>query len=298
MVVIIDGNEVAGKIEAEIKEGVDRLKEKGYTPGLATILVGENDASKSYVRMKRRACKRLGINKVGDGSKPLRLPAETTQDELVARINEFNERDDVHGILVQLPLPPHISEFDIMDAVDPRKDVDGFSAETIADICRGDEVYLPPCTPYGAIELLKHYDIGIQGKDVVIVGRSNIVGTPLANLLRRKEYSATVTVCHSRTKDLPSQTRRADILVAAIGRPDYVTPDMVKEGAVVIDVGSNKVEDASQKNGYRWCGDVDFDAVKDKCSYITPSPGGVGPMTIAILMQNTYKSALRFYGVE
>ncbi|MFC1741303.1 bifunctional 5,10-methylenetetrahydrofolate dehydrogenase/5,10-methenyltetrahydrofolate cyclohydrolase [Nanoarchaeota archaeon] len=296
MVTIIDGKAVAKGIRKAIKAGTKRLKEEqDITPGLVTILVGEDPGSATYVRMKKKTAKRLGFysgNVSEDKEDDVKFPADIPHDELKKIIEGHNDNDRIHGILVQLPLPKQIDTYDIMDAVNPSKDVDGFSAKTTTDICRGDEVYLPPCTPQGVIELLKAYEIETQGQHVVVLGRSNIVGRPLANLLSRKEYSATVTVCHSRTKDLEYHCRQADILVAAIGMPKFVGPTMVKEGAVVIDVGTNRLEDDSL------CGDVDFDEVQHMCSHITPSPGGVGPMTIAMLMKNTYNAAVGIHGLR
>ncbi|MHC4292841.1 MAG: bifunctional methylenetetrahydrofolate dehydrogenase/methenyltetrahydrofolate cyclohydrolase FolD [Planctomycetota bacterium] len=286
---IIDGKKIAQQMREELKEEVEELKVKGIIPGLGVILVGEDPASQSYVRSKERACEKIGIY-----SDDNRLPAETTQDELLNLIKKMNSDDKIHGILVQLPLPEQIDEQAVLLAVDPSKDVDGFHPVNIGKMVAGQEAFLP-CTPHGIIQLLIKSDVTIEGSHSVIVGRSNIVGKPLANLLIQKTPTgnSTVTVCHTRTKNISHHTLQADILVAAAGRPDTITAEMVKEGAVVIDVGVNRVEDASKEKGYRLVGDVDFEAVKEKASLITPVPGGVGPMTITMLLYNTVESAKR-----
>jgi methylenetetrahydrofolate dehydrogenase (NADP+)/methenyltetrahydrofolate cyclohydrolase len=291
---IIDGKQVAADMRVELKEQVTKLKEKGIVPGLGVILVGEDPASKSYVTAKERACEDIGI--YSDNN---RLPAETSQEELIALVEKMNNDPKINGILVQLPLPKGLNEAEVLLAIDPAKDVDGFHPVNVGKMVVGEKAFLP-CTPHGVIQLLKRSGVTIEGSEVVIVGRSNIVGKPLANMLIQKKpnANATVTVCHTRTKDLTYHTKRADIIIAAAGRPNTVTADMVKEGVVVIDVGVNRVEDATKKRGYRLVGDVDFEAVKEKASFITPVPGGVGPMTITMLLYNTVESAKKAAGIE
>lgn len=291
---IIDGKQVAADMRAELKEEVAELKEKGIVPGLGVILVGEDPASKSYVTAKERACEEIGIY-----SDDNRLPEDATQEELMAVVERMNKDPKINGILVQLPLPKHLNEAEVLLAIDPDKDVDGFHPMNVGKMIVGEKAFLP-CTPHGVIQLLIRSGATIEGANVVIVGRSNIVGKPLANMLiqKSKTGNATVTVCHTRTKDLADQTRQADIVIAAAGRPNTITADMVKEGVVVIDVGVNRVEDATKKRGYRLVGDVDFEAVKEKASHITPVPGGVGPMTITMLLYNTVESAKRAAGLE
>jgi methylenetetrahydrofolate dehydrogenase (NADP+)/methenyltetrahydrofolate cyclohydrolase len=291
---IIDGKQVAADMRVELKEQVAELKEKGIVPGLGVILVGEDPASKSYVTAKERACENIGI--YSDNN---RLPAETSQEELMALVEKMNKDPKINGILVQLPLPKGLNEAEVLLAIDPAKDVDGFHPVNVGKMVVGEKAFLP-CTPHGVIQLLKRSGVTIEGAEVVIVGRSNIVGKPLANMLIQKKpnANATVTVCHTRTKDLTYHTKRADIVIAAAGRPNTVTADMVKEGVVVIDVGVNRVEDATKKRGYRLVGDVDFEAVKEKASFITPVPGGVGPMTITMLLYNTVESAKKAAGIE
>ena len=278
---------------AEMKEEVAKLKEQGIVPGLGVVLVGEDPASKSYVTAKERACEELGIY-----SDDNRLPAETTQEDLIALVNRMNNDPKINGILVQLPLPKGLNESEVLLAIDPDKDVDGFHPMNVGKMMVGEKAFLP-CTPHGVIQLLLRSGVDIKGANVVIVGRSNIVGKPLANMLIQKngKGNATVTVCHTRTKDLAHHTKQADIVIAAAGRPNTVTADMVKDGVVVIDVGVNRVEDATKKKGYRLVGDVDFEAVKEKASLITPVPGGVGPMTITMLLYNTVESAKRVAGL-
>ena len=278
----------------ELKNEVAKLKEKGIVPGLGVILVGEDPASKSYVTAKERACEDIGLY-----SDDNRLPADATQEELMALVEKMNNDPKINGILVQLPLPKDLNEAEVLLAIDPAKDVDGFHPVNVGKMVVGEKAFLP-CTPHGVIQLLKRSGVTIEGAEVVIVGRSNIVGKPLANMLIQKKpnANATVTVCHTRTKDLPYHTKRADIVIAAAGRPNTVTADMVKDGVVVIDVGVNRVEDATKKKGYRLVGDVDFEAVKEKASFITPVPGGVGPMTITMLLYNTVESAKRAAGIE
>lgn len=289
---IIDGKQVAADMRAELKEEVARLKEKGIVPGLGVILVGDDPASKSYVTAKERTCEEIGIY-----SDDNRLPAQASQKDLMALVEKMNNDPKIHGILVQLPLPKHLNEAEVLLAIDPAKDVDGFHPMNVGKMVVDEKAFLP-CTPHGVIQLLIRSGVEIEGAEVVIVGRSNIVGKPLANMLVQKNPTgnATVTVCHTRTKDLAAHTKRADILIAAAGRPNTITADMVKEGVVVIDVGVNRVEDPTKKTGYRLVGDVDFEAVKEKASFITPVPGGVGPMTITMLLYNTVQSAKRFAG--
>jgi methylenetetrahydrofolate dehydrogenase (NADP+)/methenyltetrahydrofolate cyclohydrolase len=289
---IIDGKQIAADMQAELKEEVAKLKEQGIVPGLGVILVGEDPASQSYVRAKERACEEMGIY-----SDDNRLPAETTQQDLIALINRMNTDPKINGILVQLPLPKHLDESEVLLAINPDKDVDGFHPTNIGKMVAGQPAFLP-CTPHGVIQLLQRSGVKIEGSHTVIVGRSNIVGKPVANMLIQKNKSgnATVTVCHTRTADLAHHTRQADIIIAAAGRPNTITADMVKDGVVVIDVGVNRVEDETAKKGYRLVGDVDFEAVKEKASLITPVPGGVGPMTITMLLYNTVESAKKAAG--
>ncbi len=284
---IIDGKQVAAEMRAELKEKVAELKTKGVTPGLAVVLVGEDPASKSYVTAKERACEEIGIF-----SDDNRLAADTKEEDLLALIDKLNKNPKINGILVQLPLPKHIDEDKVLLAIDPAKDVDGFHPVNVGKMVVGQDAYLP-CTPHGIIQLLLRSNVKLEGAEVVIVGRSNIVGKPLANMLIQKAPTgnATVTICHTRTKNMAEHVKRADIIIAAAGWPNTVTADMVKDGAVVIDVGVNRVEDATKKRGYRLAGDVDFEAVKEKASLITPVPGGVGPMTITMLLYNTVQSA-------
>lgn len=282
---IIDGKEVAQKIREGLAAEIAELKAQGKTPGLAVVLVGEDPASQVYVGSKVRACEELGLY-----SQKWELPADTTQEQLVELIHKLNADDRIHGILVQSPPPPHIDEEAVILNIDPRKDVDGFHPANVAKLVLEDEEGFVPCTPLGCMELLKAYGIPTAGKHAVVIGRSLIVGKPMANLLVSKKANATVTIAHSRTTDLPGLCRTADIIVAAVGRPEMVKADYVKEGAVVLDVGINRIPDATRPRGYRIVGDVDYEAVKDKCSAITPVPGGVGPMTIAMLMANTVKA--------
>lgn len=282
---VIDGKEVARKIREGLVAEIAEMKAQGKTPGLAVVLVGEDPASQVYVGSKVRACEELGLY-----SQKWELPADTTQEQLVDLIHKLNADDRIHGILVQSPPPPHIDEEAVILNIDPRKDVDGFHPANVAKLVLEDEEGFVPCTPLGCMELLKAYDIPTAGKHAVVIGRSLIVGKPMANLLVSKKANATVTIAHSRTADLPAVCRTADIIVAAVGRPEMVKADFVKDGAVVIDVGINRIPDPSRPRGYRIVGDVDYEAVKDKCSAITPVPGGVGPMTIAMLMANTVKA--------
>jgi methylenetetrahydrofolate dehydrogenase (NADP+)/methenyltetrahydrofolate cyclohydrolase len=291
---ILDGKSIAQEIREEIKKEVIELKEKhGIVPGLVTILVGENPASVSYVTAKQRTAHELGFYSVQEN-----LPENVSEDELLKLIDKYNRDEKIHGILVQLPLPKHINERKVLCAIDPRKDVDGFHPLNVGKLVIGEPCFIP-CTPYGIMILLAKTGIPVDGADVVVIGRSNIVGKPIANLLMQKRKpvgNATVTVCHTGTKDIASHTRRADILIVAAGVPKFVTADMVKEGAVVIDVGVNRIGTTPDGKA-KLCGDVDFEAVKEKASFITPVPGGVGPMTITMLMKNTLESAKAWAGL-
>lgn len=283
---IIDGKQIASDVRAEVAERVKKLiSEKGITPCLAVILVGEDPASVSYVTGKQKALAEAGMK-----DRSVHLPENTSEEKLLSLIDELNKDKSVHGILVQLPLPKHIDENRVIMAIAPEKDVDGFHPVNVGKMLIGQGAPLP-CTPHGIIVLLEKMKIVTNGANAVVVGRSNIVGKPVSVLLNRKECNATVTMCHTGTKNLAEITRQADILIAAVGRPNTITADMVKDGAVVIDVGVNRIPDASKKSGYRLVGDVDFPNIKDKASFITPVPGGVGPMTIAMLMQNTVEAA-------
>ncbi|MBI5091701.1 MAG: bifunctional methylenetetrahydrofolate dehydrogenase/methenyltetrahydrofolate cyclohydrolase FolD [Candidatus Hydrogenedentes bacterium] len=286
---IIDGKKIAEEIRAELKGEVEALSEQGVIPGLAVVLVGNDPASESYVRAKKKACADLGIASFDHS-----LPADTSEADLLALIARLNADSAVDGILVQLPLPKHINENSVINAISPDKDVDGFHPVSVGRMLIGEPGFLP-CTPHGCQQLLVRSGFDPAGKHVVVVGRSNIVGKPVAAILMQKApgANATVTVCHSRSADLPSLTRQADILIAAIGQREFITADMVREGAVVIDVGVNRVEDASAPRGYRLVGDVAFETVSRKAAAITPVPGGVGPMTITMLMKNTIESAKR-----
>ena len=274
---ILDGKAVSLKVKESVKVRADELKKFGIEPTLAVVLVGEDKASQTYVRAKEKACNEYGIKSVAH-----RLSENTTQNELLALINVLNLDDSIHGILVQLPLPKHIDTNVVLAAIDPRKDVDGFHAVNVGKLVSGLDGFVP-CTPLGVMEILKEYGIDVAGLNAVVIGRSNIVGKPMANLLLNA--SATVTVTHSKTKNLKEICKSADLIVAAIGRPFFLKADMVKDGAVVVDVGINRLDDG------RLVGDVDFDEVAPKCSYITPVPGGVGPMTIAMLLNNTILAA-------
>ena len=290
---IIDGKQIAAQMRSELKAEVEKLKQRGVVPGLGVILVGSDPASQSYVTAKERACEEMGIY-----SDDNRLSAETTQKDLIALISRMNADPRINGILVQLPLPKHLNESEVLLAVNLKKDVDGFHPTNIGRMVAGQKAFLP-CTPHGVIQLLLRSGVKIEGAHAVIVGRSNIVGKPLANMLIQKSPSgnATVTVCHTRTKNLARHTLSADIIIAAAGSPNTITADMVKDGAVVIDVGINRIADATKKNGFRLVGDVDFEAVKEKASLITPVPGGVGPMTITMLLYNTVESAKTAAGI-
>ena len=284
----IDGKLLAARLREEIKSGVETLKqEKGVTPGLAVILVGNNPASVSYVTAKEKACAEAGM-----ASREIRLPEGTKAKELVDTIRSLNSDPSIHGILVQLPLPKHISEKEVIDAISPDKDVDGFTPVNVGRMMIGEKCFLP-CTPHGIIKLIEFAGMDIAGKHAVVIGRSNIVGKPVAALLARRETNATVTLCHTGTPDVARFTREADIVVVATGRPGTLTGDMLKKGAVVIDVGVNRIEDPSKPKGFRLVGDADFESCSAVASAITPVPGGVGPMTITMLLWNTLESARR-----
>lgn len=285
--VIIDGKQVAADVRADVAKKVAELKTRGIEACLAVILVGENPASVSYVTGKQKALAEVGMK-----DRSVHLPESTSEAELLKLIDQLNADPTVHGILVQLPLPKHINEDKVIMAISPEKDVDGFHPVNVGNMLIGRPGYLP-CTPHGVIVLLRKAGIETSGKHAVVIGRSNIVGKPVAALLARKDVNCTVTMCHTGTKNMAEITRQADIIVVASGRPHTLTADMVKEGAVVIDVGVNRIPDSSKKSGFRLVGDCDFDDLKEKTSFITPVPGGVGPMTIAMLMQNTLESAER-----
>jgi methylenetetrahydrofolate dehydrogenase (NADP+)/methenyltetrahydrofolate cyclohydrolase len=284
---ILDGTAIAQAIRAEVASEVARLSASGRKPGLAAVLVGDDPASAVYVRSKGKACEEAGMHSV-----TLRLPASASEAELLETVDRLNADSQIHGILVQLPLPKHINSDKVLRRVDPAKDVDGFHPVNVGKLVVGDKTAFRPATPYGVQQMLLRSGIETKGAHAVIVGRSNIVGRPMANLLIQQGPGgdATVTVCHSRTRDLPSITRTADILIAAIGKPEFVTADMVRPGVVVIDVGINRVDDATRPRGYRLVGDVAYEPVAEKAAAITPVPGGVGPMTIAMLLQNTLQA--------
>jgi methylenetetrahydrofolate dehydrogenase (NADP+)/methenyltetrahydrofolate cyclohydrolase len=290
---LIDGKTIAARCHAATADDIARLRARGITPGLAVVLLGDHPASRAYVRSKDKTCRELGMY-----SRKLELPASTTQEELLRLIAGLNADPAIHGILVQSPPPQHIDEAAVVRAIDPRKDVDGFHPLNVAALAMEDPSALVPCTPLGCLELLRACDIPTRGARAVVVGRSLIVGKPMAMLLLAKGADATVTVAHSRTADLAAVCREADILVAALGRPKFLGAEHVREGAVVIDVGINRVEDPADPRGYRLVGDVDFDAVAPKCRAITPVPGGVGPMTIAMLMGNTVRACRALTGGE
>jgi len=287
---IIDGKEIAKEIREEIRKRVEGLAAEGIIPGMGVVLVGEDPASVSYVTAKEKACAEAGI-----ASFEHRLPGTTTQSELLAIVEAFNADEKVHGILVQLPLPKHIDEKAVIAAISPEKDVDGFTPINVGRMVLDEPCYLP-CTPNGVIELIKRTGITTKGANAVIVGRSNIVGKPLMNLLARKSINATVTLCHTATKDLASYCKNADILIACAGKPGLILSDMIKPGACVIDVGVNRVEDPTAPKGYRLRGDVDFESASKVAGWITPVPGGVGPMTITMLLANTVEAAARRSG--
>ncbi len=288
----LDGKAVAAELRQEIKQETEVLTQKGVRPGLGVILVGDDPASRSYVSAKERACEEAGIL-----SREIKMPASSTKEEILAKVAALNAAEDIHGILVQLPLPDSSIEEEVLQTILPEKDVDGFHPVNVGRMMLGLPAYLP-CTPHGILHLLKRSGIEVKGKHVVVVGRSNIVGRPLANLLSQKSDlgNATVTVCHTGTPDIGAFTREADVVVAAVGRPEVITADMVKEGAVIVDVGVNRVEDASRPRGFRLVGDCEYGPMLEKVSAITPVPGGVGPMTITMLLYNTLESARRTLG--
>ncbi|MCA9959638.1 MAG: bifunctional methylenetetrahydrofolate dehydrogenase/methenyltetrahydrofolate cyclohydrolase FolD [Anaerolineales bacterium] len=283
---IIDGKAIAEKVREEVRLGVAQMQqEHNYVPGLATVLVGEDTASATYVRSKQRTCEQLGIRSLG-----YHLPADTTQEALEQLVAELNANPEVDGILVQLPLPKHLNEEAVLNKIDLAKDVDGFHPVNIGRLAmKGRDPLFIPCTPAGCMRLLEETGVNLKGAEAVVLGRSNIVGLPMAMLLQKAD--ATVTICHSRTKDLKAHLQRADVLIAAVGRTEMVTGDMLKPGVVVIDVGINQKDDSTAKRGYRLVGDVDFESAKEVAGAITPVPGGVGPMTIAMLMANTLRAA-------
>jgi methylenetetrahydrofolate dehydrogenase (NADP+)/methenyltetrahydrofolate cyclohydrolase len=291
---ILDGKAIAQEFRAELKAKTAELKTRGIVPGLGVLLVGDDPASRSYVTAKEKACEETGLY-----SREIKLPATATHQEILDVVNAFNADDQIDGILVQLPLPDSSMEQSVIEAINPEKDVDGFHPINVGRMMLGLPAFLP-CTPHGVLQILKRSGIKTSGAHVVVIGRSNIVGRPLVNLLSQKSElgDATVTMCHTRTKNMKKLTLQADIIVAAVGRPNTVTADMVKPGAVVIDVGVNRIEDASKKSGFRLAGDVDYTAVAEKASAITPVPGGVGPMTITMLLANTVESAVRRHGAK
>jgi methylenetetrahydrofolate dehydrogenase (NADP+)/methenyltetrahydrofolate cyclohydrolase len=283
---IIDGKKIAEEIKSELTTKIDSYQSRGIIPGLAAVLVGQNPASRIYVNMKAKACQKLGIH-----SEVIKFPEDTSQSQLIDKVEELNDRDDIHGILVQFPLPKELDEFEVNLKIDPAKDVDGFHPENIGRMLIGKPTFLP-ATPLGIIELLNRSGNSPEGKHIVILGRGNIVGRPLAVMLAQKQKgaNATVTLCHTGTKDLTSFTKIADILICAMGVPEMIGGDMIKPGAVLVDVGTNRVPDPGSEKGYRLTGDVDFDSVYPVVGAVTPVPGGVGPMTIAMLLSNTVKA--------
>ena len=291
---LIDGKQIAKQIKADLNEEIEALKAKDIVPGLAAVLIGDDPASHIYVNNKSKACKKAGIY-----SEVIQRPADTESDELLKIIADLNDRKDIHGILIQSPLPKHLNELEAVVSVNPFKDVDGFHPVNIGYMLLGHPIFFP-CTPFGIIQLLDRTDVDPSGKKVVILGRGNIVGKPLAVMLMQKWQgcNATVTVCHTGTADIAAETRQADIVVAAIGRDRFLKPDMIKEGAVVIDVGINRVDDPDSKKGYKVYGDVDLDGCIEKASWITPVPGGVGPMTIAMLLYNTVRASKMLNGIK
>ncbi|MDR1444416.1 MAG: bifunctional 5,10-methylenetetrahydrofolate dehydrogenase/5,10-methenyltetrahydrofolate cyclohydrolase [Treponema sp.] len=292
MAVIIDGKEVAGRLRRELRDRVKALRDAGTVPCLAVILAGDNGASLSYVAAKEKALEEAGM----DG-RDFRLPEETTQAELLSLIAALNADPQVHGILVQLPLPSPIDAGPVIAAIDPAKDVDGFHPVSVGNLVLGRPGFLP-CTPHGVLVLLREYGVPVSGAHAVVLGRSGIVGKPLANLLSRRDQNATVTLCHTGTRNMADICRQADILIAAVGKPGMIRGDMIKEGAAVIDVGVNRVPESGTKKGYRIRGDVDFETAAEKAGFITPVPGGVGPMTIAMLLENVVQAAETAGGIR
>lgn len=291
---LLDGKKAAKEIKAELKDEIEKLKEDNIIPGLAAVLVGENPASKIYVSSKAKQCKKIGIH-----SEVICKPDDISHDDLIRVVVDLNKRDDIHGILVQEPLPPQINKLDLNLQINPYKDVDGFHPENLGRILIGDPLFLT-CTPYGILELLRRNDISLNKKDVVILGRSNIVGKPLAAMIMQKwpDTNGTVTVCHTGTKDIGKHTKNADVVVCAMGIAEYLKDYMIKDGAIVVDVGINRIDDPSAEKGYRIVGDVAFEGCEKKCSWITPVPGGVGPMTIAMLLYNTVKACKLIKRIE
>ena len=290
---LLDGKKAATKVQEDIAKEVAYLKEKGHrAPHLVTILVGQNGASMTYVNNKVTACERVGF-----ASSVVNLPESVTQEELLGEIQKLNQDTTIDGFIVQLPLPKHIKEQEVLLAINPDKDADGFHPTNFGRMALGLEAFIP-ATPYGILELLSQYQIPTDGKNVVVIGRSDIVGRPISILLSQKPWNATVTLTHSRTQNLAALTQKADIIIAALGSPNFLKAEMIKEGAVIIDVGITRVADPSTKKGFRIVGDVDFENVKEKASYITPVPGGVGPMTIAMLMKNTLNAYKRTHKIQ
>jgi methylenetetrahydrofolate dehydrogenase (NADP+) / methenyltetrahydrofolate cyclohydrolase len=292
---LIDGKKIAADIRSELKAEIQKLKDEGKdVPGLVTFLIGENPASQVYVKNKIKDCEEIGMRTKAESH-----PADISEEQLLEMIQKYNNDNNYHGILVQLPLPKHIDENKVIETISPKKDVDGFHPNSIGNLVIGKETFAS-CTPAGIQELLIRYGIETKGKHVVVLGRSNIVGKPIANImLQKKEHAnSVVTICHSAAKNISEYTKQADILIAAIGSPNFVKSNMVKENVVVVDVGISRVEDPSRPKGYRLVGDVDFEDVAPHCSYITPVPGGVGPMTRAMLLQNTYKAFLKLNGLK
>ena len=282
---ILDGKALSKEIYREVSEEVRQLREKGITPGLCAILVGDDPASLLYMKSKERACQKIGI-----AFESKNLPSSLKENELLETIHHLNEDSRFHGLIIELPLPSHINPEKINESLFSKKDVDCFHPENLGRLLLGDPTFIPS-TPAGVLELLNRSNISLEGKEVVVVGRSNIVGKPLAVLLSKKGCDATVTLCHSLTKDLESHTRRAEILIAAVGKPEFIPGKMIREGSVVVDVGINEVKDSSRENGYRICGDVHFESAKEVASHITPVPGGVGPVTVAMLLKNVVKAS-------
>jgi methylenetetrahydrofolate dehydrogenase (NADP+)/methenyltetrahydrofolate cyclohydrolase len=284
---LIDGKAIAKQVRAELKEDIKSLTARGVTPGLAAVLIGDDPASHIYVRNKEKACRKVGIY-----SEVIKHPADFPEAELIRLIDQLNARSDIHGILIQSPVPKHIDEPAMVLHIDPAKDVDGFHPQNVGKMLLGAPSFLP-CTPLGIVRMLREIGVDPKGKKTVILGRGNIVGKPLAAMLMQKQpgCNTTVTVCHTGTADIPRESRQADILVAAMGKPQFVTADMIKDGVTIIDVGVNRVDDPDSEKGYYICGDVDFDGCSKKASMITPVPGGVGPMTIAMLLHNTIQAA-------
>ncbi len=293
--IILDGKKVSQKIKDEIKKIIEeKFLQKNLRPGLAAIIVGDNPASKIYVNSKAKACEEVGIK-----SKVFQLVENIFQDELIKLIKKLNDNSEIHGILVQQPLPGTINQNLINETIDPRKDVDGFHPINLGRLLIGEECFVP-CTPLGIIELLTRYDISLEGKNVVVIGRSNIVGKPLAALLmqKNKKTNATVTICHSATKNIEEFTRKADVVIAAMGKPEFLNSSMIKENSIVVDVGINRIEDVNSQKGYRIVGDVRFEDVVQKAAYLTPVPGGVGPMTISMLLKNTLLAGSKILGID